>query len=651
MDKMRQTLFLCFSVLLVSLMISCGLSDRVEESTIIEQTITSRTPDVPVTDVQKSISTIEVTTLIPSSTPSPTNTQTLANTSTPTMTFTPELRVGSTKTNEKDGMTMVYVPGGEFPLGTRYEDVYGTEDADGIIQECIRYEMGEGQCISIYGAQTPQISVTVDPFFIYKTEVTYAMYVKFLTDLFNMEKDVSRFYSFESDRGRPRYIYRSGKPDEPFLIESGLETAPIANVTWYGADEYCRWAGARLPTNAEWEKAATWNPGTEEKYVYPWGNEFDCSKANINDTKTLEFSIYPGITEGCDGYTEKRFGAPVGSFPEGASPVGALDMTGNVWEWVNDWYDHDYYKFLADHPEFRDNPQGPEIGYSKIDRGGGAGDSFPWWVRADVMEPWDPASGPGFLGFRCAQSLHAEQDIASYSPEVLPVGSPTPNPYQFNGYWLSPIEDGTGAYVQTYGNVCREFFDGTDLSCIENFMGEKGSWPEDYFDILVCPAHVVEWDIAWDHWGEKVFAVQGGRVQSIELEDNSTYGVHFFIVDQSGYGANMGHVDGRSMVENGIITQEQFEQVQAGETVNGSMVYEGQLLGVTGDDCCPKGVLHVGPVYKFWGHNENGEFYYTEPSELWRLGEWPDVADFRPAEAGNPCLNPYNIEIDDFWNK
>ena len=205
--------------------------------------------------------------------------------------------------------------------------------------------------------------------------------------------------------------------------------------------------------------------------------------------------------------------------------------------------------------------------------------------------------------------------------------------------------------MQTYGNVCPEFFDGTDLSCIENFMGEKGTWPDDYFDILVCPAHVVEWDIAWDHWGEKVFAMQGGQVQSVELESNSTYGVHFFIVDQQSYGANYGHVDGRSLVESGIITQEQFEQVKTGESVDGIMVYEGQQLGVTGDDCCPNGVLHIGPVYRFWGTDANGEFFYTEPSELWQLGEWPDVADSRPAEAGDPCRNPYNIEIDDFWNK
>jgi hypothetical protein len=231
-----------------------------------------------------------------------------------------------------------------------------------------------------------------------------------------------------------------------------------------------------------------------------------------------------------------------------------------------------------------------------------------------------------------------------------PTSTATPNLYQFNGYWLSPIEEGTGAYIQTYGNLCPEYFDGSNLYCIENWMGEKGQWPEDYWEVLVCPHHVVEWDIAWDHWGEKVFAVQGGQVKSIELEDNSTYGVHFFIVDQQNYGANYGHVDGRSLVENGIINQEQFENVQIGQSVDGAMVYEGQQLGITGDDCCPNGVLHIGPVYRFWGIADNGEYFYTEPSELWQLGEWPDVADFRPVEAGNPCPNPEAYHVYEWWN-
>ncbi len=237
-------------------------------------------------------------------------------------------------------------------------------------------------------------------------------------------------------------------------------------------------------------------------------------------------------------------------------------------------------------------------------------------------------------------SIYLPIIMASFTPPT-----PTPNLFQYNGYWLSPIEDGTGAYIQTYGNICPEYLNETDLSCIQNWKGEKGKWPEDYWEILVCPHHIVEWDIAWDHWGEKVFAVQGGQVTEVTLEDNNKTGVHFFIVDKKSdnwYGANYGHVNVYSMADNGIITQEQLDRVLAGEMVDGEVVYEGQLLGITGDDCCSNGVLHIGPVYGgFWGTNAAGDFYYTEPSELWELGEWPDVADSRPPEAGNPCPSPY----------
>ena len=164
-------------------------------------------------------------------------------------------------------------------------------------------------------------------------------------------------------------------PNDSRWQDSDYRDHPVTHVDWNQARAYCAWAGVRLPTEAEWEKAAR---GTDGR-IYPWGNSAPDDR----------FANYGNIIDGT---------TPVGNYPEGASPYGALDMAGNVWEWVNDWYDSDYY---SQSPS--ENPQGPATGESRVLRGGA-------WVydddsvRSAYRYNYNPDSWYFDLGFRCVRS-------------------------------------------------------------------------------------------------------------------------------------------------------------------------------------------------------------------------------------------------------
>lgn len=253
-----------------------------------------------------------------------------------------------TITTPKDNAVMVYVPAGEFLMGTSDEDIE------------LYKKIFPLRRIARFDNERPQRSVYVDAFYIDKFEVTNQQYKQFLAET---GYEPTHYLDYEPHNA----------PDFPAAV-----------LEWEDAVAYTNWAGKRLPTEAEWEKAAR---GTDGR-IWPWGNEWDGTKLSGNDGTGLK-----------DGYRET---APVGQFPQGASPYGAHDMAGNLWEWVADWYDPNYYRNAPTNI----NPKGPEAGDGHILKGGG------WAENLDFTRCANRLGGnPGSLirGFRCAMDASPEE--------------------------------------------------------------------------------------------------------------------------------------------------------------------------------------------------------------------------------------------------
>ncbi|KPL83543.1 hypothetical protein ADN01_08080 [Levilinea saccharolytica] len=248
------------------------------------------------------------------------------------MTSTPALGIGSTQVSPKDDMVMVYVPAGEFWMGS-------DKSADP----------------QAYDDELPQHKVYLDSFWIDQTEITNAQYARCVADGACTPPAYTRSYTRDSYYG-----------------SSQFDNYPVINVDWNQASAYCAWAGRRLPTEAEWEKAAR---GTDGR-IYPWGNQ-------TPNGQLANFGSYEKDT------------TAVGQYPSGASPYGALDMAGNVWEWVADWY--------GDYPSGAvSNPAGPDSGQYRVYRGGSWNyGSFD--IRSASRDWGNPDARDVSIGFRCAR--------------------------------------------------------------------------------------------------------------------------------------------------------------------------------------------------------------------------------------------------------
>ena len=265
----------------------------------------------------------------------------------PTPTPSPLPTATPSPIENETGSRMLYVPGGVFRMGN---------------------DDGERN-------EQPSHLVVLEPYFIDETEVTNGEYKACVGDGSCLQ---------------PARLTASYHP--VYYSSAEYDDYPVIFVDWAMADAFCEWRGARLPTEAEWERAAGFDPVEFARTLYPWGENFNgvllnyCDANCAQEWRDAQFD---------DGYQDT---APVRSFPDGRSPIGAYDMLGNVMEWVADWYGPDYYAESAER-----NPLGPPEGEAKVIRGGS------WFSRNEVTiatrGSFVPEVSRANLGFRCAMDV------------------------------------------------------------------------------------------------------------------------------------------------------------------------------------------------------------------------------------------------------
>ena len=226
--------------------------------------------------------------------------------------------------------------------------------------------------------EQPQHTVYLDAYQISKYEITNNQYEAFMD---------AGGYSNSAYWTADGWSWRTTNSiTEPYYWSSGSYNSgpsfpnhPVVGISWYEAYAFCQWAGGHLPTEAQWEKAAR---GTDSTNYWPWGSVWDASKCNSNYNTVPDTFAYS---------------SPVGLFSAGQSPYGVYDMAGNIWEWVNDWYQGNYYSVSPG-----SNPAGPATGTFRVLRGGGFG-HVDYYCRTAARYIANPIGRNVNVGFHLAK--------------------------------------------------------------------------------------------------------------------------------------------------------------------------------------------------------------------------------------------------------
>lgn len=247
--------------------------------------------------------------------------------------------LSETRKNTKDGAVMILIPAGEFIMGADKGDK------------------------SVDSDEKPARKVKLGNYYIYKYEVTNAQFNRFTQET-----------GYKAD-GEWKLLYSNFSANHP-----------VSEVSYTDAAAYAKWAGGRLPTEAEWEKAAR---GTDGR-IYPWGNQWNAEFCNNREMKDKREDVAK-----LEKFNGIWFGTlPVGSYPDGKSPYGVMDMAGSVSEWCLDWYGENYYK-----ENVTDNPKGPSDGEERVLRGGSFYDKREQ-MRCSSRDDDDPEKWCNLYGFR-----------------------------------------------------------------------------------------------------------------------------------------------------------------------------------------------------------------------------------------------------------